>query len=265
MVVERGSSPSSVSFSMSMDASSWKESYSCVSVRKDSVSRISANVAGFLDIAETGLVRRRCGGGRGGREWVSDVGSWSRGRLRLLLLLSLGWGVVLSCEDGSSVWVDSCGSSRKSNPTSSSESRSSTARKNAAFLGFSAISPIFSSARRALRMRANSRCFSRRRARSSSSESSRSNSSSALRRRRSAPVVMSLSSLATCFSSLVRWCRLESYLSVSEWGYMVGFGGSLRIQGGQLFLVDGFAAVVVDHLSVVGVLGFIVVLVAGAS
>lgn len=113
-------------------------------------------------------------------------------------------------------------------------------------------------------MRANSRCFSRRRARSSSSESSRSNSSSALRRRRRAPVVMSLSSLATCFSSLVRWWRLVRHCKFLK-GYMAGFGESLRIQGCQLFFVDGLATVVVDHLSIVGVLGFVVIFVAGAS
>ena len=94
----------------------------------------------------------------------------------------------------------SMGLSKKSR--SSSSSLSSIAFKNANFFGSSAILPTFSSASKAFRILANSRCLRLRRASPSSSDSDRSKSAPRLRRR--PPLLISLKSFSTAFSSLAR-------------------------------------------------------------
>ncbi len=94
----------------------------------------------------------------------------------------------------------STGLARKSQ--SSSSSLSSIARRKGSFLGSSAILPTFSFSSNAFRILANSLRLRRRRASSSSSESLRSKSAPRFRWR--VPLLMSLKSLATAFSSKAR-------------------------------------------------------------
>ena len=111
------------------EAWDWKDVLSGVSMRKETDSRISASVAGFLV-----FVLRAAGGGRFA---ASGRDSW-RGRFLFVLVFSVFAGWV--CESATScVLSSSCLSSGLSNmshpiPRSSSSSLSSTALRKASSL-----------------------------------------------------------------------------------------------------------------------------------
>jgi len=119
------------------------------SMRLDNDSRISVRLVGFLPF----FVRRRCGGG---------LGSASSEDLRLGGPMDVGWLSGTTCWELLSPWdwdcesvVSSCSAKSSRKSISSSLPRSSMARRKACLLGFSAILPIRSSAKRAFCILAN--------------------------------------------------------------------------------------------------------------